>query len=221
MGKSDNPLAFRWFKTHHQRNGADKLMQRIWQECSDRGAMQVRAISATEDTMDTHVTYVARGGNSHDVGRRYFDEWDDDEGAVDCYTTAVMVDLDALGLTHVDRRVASDVLHQAILDAREALLPYVNEPRPRQEPRPKVEFLPYDLPEPPDEEVRSFTQGKRRYDVTYAKSDERRFGRQWDEVRMVARSVVDDTGCEHSLHTGLCLAGFVESSYWVNAPKVC
>lgn len=183
--------------------------------------MQVRAISASDRVMDSHVTYVAVGANSHDVRRRFFDEWDEDENAVDEYTTVVTVDLDALGLTHVDRIAASDAFYNAILETRKVLLPRVSEPRIPEAPRPREELLPYDLPEPPDEVTKEVVNANRAYTVTYMKSSGRRFGTQWDEVEMKAVRVVDDRGqvCE-PVYFGLMQAGFdVDATYWVPAPK--
>lgn len=216
-----NPLVFRLFKTHHERAFAEQYKDRIWSDSGSTGTMQVRAIKATDRVMDSHVTYVAVGANSHDVRRRFFDEWDEDENAVDEYTTVVTIDLDALGLTHVDRVAASDAFYAAILETRKALLPTVSAPRIPAAPRPREELLPYDLPEPPNEVVEKVVNDGQTFSVTYAKTSERRWGIQWDEVEMKAISVVDGKGHAFDpVFIGLMLAGLDEkASYWVPAPK--
>lgn len=217
MSAVRKPLAFRLFKTHHDRDGAEQLAQRIWQELSDRDCLQVRAISASGRVMDSHVTYVARGGNSHDIRRRYFDEWHEDDGAVDDYTVAAMVDLDALGLTDLDRITVSDAFYNAIVETRKALLANASEPAKSQSFGERKTLVPDEVPEPPDEVVeRSGT-----VEVTYVKTSERRSGGPlWDEALMKAVKVVDHRkGQELSLPVGLMFAGDARSSYWVRVPK--
>lgn len=219
MSARRKPLAFRLFKTHHDRHGAEQLAQRIWQELSDRDCLQVRAISASGRAMDSHVTYVARGGNSHDIRRRYFDEWDEDDSAVDDYTIAAMIDLDALGLTDLDRITVSDAFYNAIVETRKALLANASEPPKSQPSRERKILVPDEVPEPPNEVVE---RSGGTVEVTYVKTSERRSGGPplWDEALMKAVKVVDHRkGRELSLPVGLMLAGDARSSYWVRVPK--
>ena len=225
MSAPSKPLAFRLFiSVHEYEYGLEEMAQTIWDELSNPDALQVRAVGVKDYAIRSHFTYVAKGGNAQDIRRRLRTLADEDDMPYGDYTTAVMVDLDALGLGNVDRIVASDALYRAILEVRETLLTTVSEPRDPEKPRPREELLPYDLAEPPMEEVREIFVRERTFYLTFRQSGMRRNLLQWDEIEMELSHAVDDLGREHVPDNSLLLkvGPDVELSlhYWLPAPKL-
>lgn len=140
------------------------------------------------------------------------------------YTTVVMVDLDALGLADVDRVRVSDVLYEAVLKARETLLAFNSEPVASLTPQPTKEPLPYELPEPPAEDVKEVFAFERTYYLTFRRSGKRRHFLSWDEIEMVLSEAMDDLGREHAPDNSLLLKLGPETelrtTYWLAAPKL-
>lgn len=198
MPSAYKPLAFRLFKIRHD-DGDGDLTQLIWNDFGHPGdTMRVRAIGMADGYMNSLVTYVAKGGNAQDIRRRMHQL--DENIPYGDYTTAVTVDLDALGLSNVDRVRASNALYQAILEVRAELV----ETLPVIEP-------PLLGPSPKHFDNR-YSQNGRTYTVTYEKG-ELVEGR----IRCSAVRVVDDLGVEYEVADGLLRAGFVEDHCWVSA----